>query len=88
MSDASRLARFVATWRRAYSGLSREIWILAAVMLVNRAGTMVMPLLSLYYTQRLGFSKGDSGTLLLAYGVGAVAGAYFGGQLSDRWGPV
>ena len=34
----------VRGYRQAYSGLPRAVWLLALVGLVNRAGTMVLPL--------------------------------------------
>ena len=36
---------------RGLQGLPVEIWVLAAVTLVNRAGTMVLPFLALYITR-------------------------------------
>ncbi|HJD87471.1 MAG TPA: MFS transporter, partial [Empedobacter falsenii] len=32
----------------AYSGLSKESWMLAIVMLLNRMGSMVLPFLGIY----------------------------------------
>ncbi|MCP4898359.1 MAG: MFS transporter [bacterium] len=57
------------------------------VALVNRAGTMVLPFLSLYLTLHLGFSTLDAGRLLSLFGFGSMAGSYVGGLLSDRLGP-
>ena len=41
-------------YRAAFSGLSRDIWLLCAVLLINRAGTMVLPFFSLFLTQDRG----------------------------------
>ena len=41
------------SWREV-RGLPRELWVLAATVLVNRVGTMVVPLLVLYVTNGLG----------------------------------
>ncbi|MBN2369360.1 MAG: MFS transporter [Vicinamibacteria bacterium] len=73
-------------YREAYSGLPRDAWILALLELVNRSGTMVFFFLTLYMTRRLGFSLAESGRAMSAYGLGAVAGTYFGGRLCDRIG--
>jgi predicted MFS family arabinose efflux permease len=69
-----------------YRGLSNEVWFLALTTLVNRAGAMVIPFLSLYLTRYLGFSMGQVGWIMTCYGVGSVIGVYFGGKLSDRVG--
>jgi predicted MFS family arabinose efflux permease len=69
-----------------YKGLSREIWFMALTMLVNRAGAMVIPFLSLYLTSYLGFSLNQVGWILSFYGFGSLAGVFMGGKLSDRIG--
>jgi peptidyl-tRNA hydrolase len=38
----------------AFAGFSREIWLLTFATFVNRAGTMVVPFLSLYLTKDMG----------------------------------
>ena len=82
---------FVRVWsvyRSAFSGLPRQVWILAGIALVNRAGTMVFPFLSLYFTQSRGLSISVAGRIISFYGLGAIVGAWSGGYLSDRIGPV
>ena len=76
------------TYRAAFSGLPRELWLLAIVALVNRAGSMVLPFISLYLTQQRGFSVLLAGRTLGLYGVGAIIGSYLGGWLTDRIGPT
>jgi len=79
---------FIATvnlYKNAYSGLSKPMWLLAAVMLVNRCGTMVLPFMTLYCNHR-GYSATQGGLAVAIYGIGAVFGAYLGGRLSDRYG--
>lgn len=73
-------------YRDSFSGLSKEVWSLSGVMLINRAGTMVLPFLSVYLTQQLGFSLGQAGWIMSFFGAGSVLGAYLGGQLTDRIG--
>lgn len=80
------LLRIIGTYRDAFRGLSREVWILSCVALVNRAGTMVLPFLTLYLRQDLGFSTGQAGLMLAFYGVGAIGGTALGGKLTDRCG--
>ena len=68
--------------------LPRGIWVLAGTTLVNRVGSMVMPFLTLYLTQSLGYSPSRAGFLFFLYGVGAIATGPLAGRLSDRIGPV
>ncbi len=69
-----------------YTGLSREVWFVALTTLVNRAGAMVIPFLSLYLTRSLGFSMGQVGWIMTCYGLGSVMGVFLGGKLSDHLG--
>ena len=72
-------------YKNAYSGLTRNIWLLSIVMLVNRSGTMVLAFLTLY-CKHLGYTTEQGGWLVAIYGLGAIAGALIGGKLSDRFG--
>ncbi|MGQ0737768.1 MAG: MFS transporter [Bacteroidota bacterium] len=76
------------TYRNAYSGLSKETWLLSLIMLINRSGTMVMPFMSLYLTStdEMGFSIGKAGMVVGLFGAGAFCGAWLGGRLTDRIG--
>lgn len=69
-----------------FKGLSKEIWWLALITLINRAGTMVIPFLSLYLTESLDFTLKDVGWIMSAFGLGSVAGSWLGGKLTDKIG--
>ncbi len=69
-----------------FKGLSREVWWLALITLINRAGTMVVPFLSLYLTKSLDFSLADVGWIMSAFGAGSVLGSWLGGKLTDKIG--
>ena len=69
-----------------YKGLSTEVWFLALTTLINRAGAMVIPFLSLYLNKYLGYSLGQIGWIMTFYGFGSVVGVYFGGKLTDKIG--
>lgn len=69
-----------------FKGLSREVWWLALITLINRAGTMVIPFLSLYLTDDLGFTLSKVAWVMSAFGLGSVVGTWIGGKLTDRIG--
>ena len=69
-----------------FRGLSQEVWWLALITLINRAGTMVIPFLSLYLTTSLEFTLKDVGWIMSAFGLGSVVGSWLGGKLTDKIG--
>jgi predicted MFS family arabinose efflux permease len=75
-----------ALYTDAFTGLTRDAWVLAIIMFVNRSGTMVLPFLSLYLTQALHFSLEDTGWVMAAFGAGSVIGSLSGGWLTDKLG--
>lgn len=78
------LLRITDTYRSSFSDLSRETWLLSLVMLVNRAGTMVIPFMSMYVTQRMHRSIADAGLIITLFGAGAVLGSYASGYFIDK----
>ncbi|NHN25173.1 MFS transporter [Flavobacterium jejuense] len=69
-----------------FKGFSREIWILTFVTFINRAGTMVLPFLSKYLKEDLGFSYSQVGWIMVSFGCGSMLGSWLGGKLSDKIG--
>ncbi|WP_442892063.1 MFS transporter [Chryseobacterium sp. VD8] len=59
---------------------------LALVMLINRAGSMVLPFLGVYMTDHLKFSIENTGVVLSFFGIGSVIGSWLGGFITDRIG--
>jgi predicted MFS family arabinose efflux permease len=81
------LATTAKTYRNAYSGLSKQTWLLSLIMLINRSGTMVVPFMTLYLTSsKMGYSIGDAGIVFGMFGAGAFCGAWLGGRLTDKIG--
>lgn len=80
------MRRILRTYHDAFAGLPREVWWLAGVTLVNRAGTMVLPFLVLYLTRERGYGIGQAGGFLALYGCGSIVGTFLGGRLTDRVG--
>ncbi len=70
----------------SFKGLSKEIWFLAFVTFINRAGTMILPFLSRYLNEELTFNLEDVGIILSFFGVGSLVGHYIGGKLTDKIG--
>jgi predicted MFS family arabinose efflux permease len=69
-----------------FKGFSREIWILAIITFINRAGTMVLPFLSKYLKEDLHFSYGEVGWIMVCFGSGSMIGSWLGGKLADKIG--
>jgi predicted MFS family arabinose efflux permease len=78
----SLFEKYINTFR----GLSREIWLLAGITLVNRAGMMVIPFLSIYLTTEIGLSLQQVGWIMTCFGLGSLLGAWSGGKLTDKIG--
>lgn len=76
----------VATYRKAFSGLPRTVWIASIIAFLNRAGTMVLPFLGLWLAEERGYDKVLIGLLLASWGAGSILGTWLGGLLTDRWG--
>lgn len=70
----------------SFKGLSREIWWLALITLINRSGAMVIPFLSLYLTKDLMFSLESVGIIMSFFGLGSFVGTWIGGKLTDIFG--
>ena len=71
---------------RGLGSLPREVWYLCLAILINRAGTMVLPFLTLYLTIERGFQPGTAGLVLTVYGICAIVTAPLAGRFSDKFG--
>lgn len=71
---------------RGLGALPKEVWYLCLAILVNRAGTMVLPFLTLYLTVDRKWSAGTAGLALTIYGIASIVVAPLAGRLSDRAG--
>lgn len=77
------MKKLILNYFGSFQGLSREVWWLALITLINRAGTMVIPFLSLYLTADLQFTISDVGWIMSCFGLGSVVGSWLGGKLTD-----
>ena len=80
------MKKLFTSYLDTFKGLSKEIWWLALITLVNRAGAMVIPFLSLYLRDDLGFSLSSVGWVMTCFGFGSLFGSWLGGILSDKLG--
>ncbi|MDV7185830.1 MFS transporter [Lutibacter sp. TH_r2] len=80
------IRKTINTYIDSFSGLSKEIWWLALITFINRAGTMVLPFLSLYLTEDLKLTLPQVGWIMSAFGVGSLAGSWLGGKLTEKIG--
>jgi predicted MFS family arabinose efflux permease len=80
------MKRVFTSYINAFRGLSKEVWWLALITLINRVGTMVVPFLSLYLKDNMHFTLSNVGWIMSAFGLGSVAGSWLGGKLTDKIG--
>ncbi len=78
--------RIASQWIESFAGLSKEVWLLFLITLINRSGTVVIIFLSIYLTEQLGFSKSQAGIVIGCFGLGSVLGTWLGGYLTDKLG--
>ena len=74
------------TYKKSFSGLSKETWLLSIVMMFNRCGNMAVPFMGLYVTQSLHRSEIEAGLIITLFGVGSILGSAMGGKLTDMIG--
>jgi len=84
--EQTMVKKTLQLYRNSFMGLSPEIWWLALITFINRAGTMVIPFLSLYLTKDLEFTLPQVGWIMSAFGVGSFLGSWLGGKLTDKVG--
>lgn len=82
----SKIVKLIHLYTSSYKGLSKESWMLALVMLINRSGSMVLPFLGVYMTAHLKFSIENTGIVLSFFGIGSVIGSWLGGFITDKIG--
>ena len=71
---------------RTYAELPRAVRVLCVGTLINRVGGLLVPFLTLYLCDELGFDVTFATLAMGAFGLGAVASALVGGHLADVLG--
>jgi len=77
---------FTELIKNSYSGLSKDIWLLALLTLINRTGSMVILFMTIYLTSELNFTYTQAGLAMSCFGAGSLVGAWLGGFLTDTIG--
>lgn len=71
---------------RQYLTLPRTVYVLCLGTLLNRAGTLLLPFLTLYLQHRMGLGIETATRVMGSYGAGALVASMVGGHLADRFG--
>ena len=69
-----------------YRGLNRSIYVLFLARIINSIGSFVYPFLTLFLTDKLDYSAGDAGFILMIVSISFVPGSIIGGKISDTFG--
>lgn len=69
-----------------YRGLPRSVYVLFGATVINGMGIFVYPFLTLFLTQKLGYSVAHAGLFMFVASLVYVPGNFIGGKLSDRFG--
>ncbi len=77
---------YLNNYVNSFKGLRKEVWYLALITFINRAGAMVVLFLSVYMSDALGFTKPQIGWVMTAFGIGSFIGSFIGGKLTDSIG--
>ena len=80
------LNKTILLYKASFNGLSKEIWWLTLITFINRAGTMVLPFMSLYLIEDLEFTLTQVGWIMSSFGLGSLLGSWLGGKLTDKFG--
>ncbi|MFE1841162.1 MDR family MFS transporter [Streptomyces sviceus] len=84
--DSAPSGRVAGFLRAHFGGLPHIYWVVWSGILVSRAGTMVVPFLTLYLTDQRAMSVSWAGAVVTALGLGSTCSQLVGGFLSDLWG--
>lgn len=69
-----------------FSGLSKDIWILAITSFINKFGSMVIPFLTIYLRTGLKFTYVEIDFIMVFLGLGTICGNFFSSKVSDAIG--
>ncbi len=67
-----------------YKGLPRSVYVLFWVQIVNKFGEFVIPFLTLLLTEKLGFSFGQTGIIVMTASLISIPASFIGGRVADK----
>jgi predicted MFS family arabinose efflux permease len=79
------LLPLIHKYKKSFAGISRQVWILAIALFINRAGSMVLAFCSLYMINERHFDVKDAAWVMTFYGAGSILGSLAGGWLADNF---
>ncbi|MCG8568616.1 MAG: MFS transporter [Spirochaetes bacterium] len=71
---------------KAYSGLCRDVYVLFFARIVNHMGNFVYVFLTLFLTQKMGYSKETAGIYVMLCSLMPLIGTMVGGKIGDHFG--
>ncbi|QDU54737.1 MFS transporter [Aeoliella mucimassa] len=81
--------RIANSYRESYSGLPRELWIVALSLWINRCGAMVLAYLAIYlHESKVAMPESEAGRMISVFGVGSILGTLIGARLVEAVGAV
>lgn len=79
-------SRVLQAFFGSVSGLPRTYWFLWGGSLMNRIGSLVMPMMAVYLTTERHLTLAQTGTVISLFGFGSLLASQVGGVLADRVG--
>jgi MFS family permease len=76
----------IKSWFHMYAGLPRSIYVLFVVRIISAMGNFVYPFLTMYLTEKMGFSARQAGAFFMVSAMCSGIGSIIGGKLSDHFG--
>lgn len=84
-AHASGIRRFFSAYAKAYQGLDPRTWRLTFGIFIQRAGTMVLPFLTIYLAKEAKMSEAQVASVVMYHGLGAVVGSFLATQTVARY---
>lgn len=81
----SSISRFLSAYAKAYRGLDPRTWRLTFGVFVQRAGTMVLPFLTIYLAKEAKMTEAQVASVVLFHGLGALLGSLLATQTVARF---
>lgn len=81
-----KLKKLISSPFGIYRGLERSIYVLFFARIINSVGSFVFPFLTLFLTEKLDYSAGRAGFIIMICSASFVPGSIVGGKAADTIG--